>query len=820
MIIFYFFLAIAIGIVIGYFTFLYKEKRKNKCPWVETFNAINDPIAILSPEGKVEQTNKAMQDFLNKTPNLIANKYCHELIHDKKEHIDGCPLQRSLKSLKREEMEIEINNKYLLISVDPIIKNNNIKHFVYIIKDVTEIKKIEIMLKEETRKFETLVDNLPGFIYRCNNDHNWTMQYISQGCEVITGYKPEELILNVKLSFNDIIAPEYKEYLWNKWQDVLSRKGTFEDEYEIISKFGQRRWVWERGRGIFDEKGNLLFLEGFITDITEKKKIFNELLESEKKFRSLSETTTAAIFIYQENKFVFLNSACTNLTGYSNEELLNMNFWDLVHPDHQELVKERGQKRLSGEPQPTTYDFKIVRKDGEIRWVKFSGANISQYKGKPAAIATAFDITEMVDAQNKLQEIISQLEENERQLKVQNEEYISINEELKQTNQRIQRLNEELIKAKEKAEESDRLKSTFLNNISHEIRTPLNAILGFTELLQKRIQNDEKSIQYINIVQSSGKHLLNVITNIINTATIEAGEEKVHLEKIYLNKLIETVIQSLKPLLANKDVEIIFNRLDEKQAYILSDETKLNQIFINLINNAIKYTEKGKIEISVKIESELIKISIKDTGIGINKEVLPFIFERFIQVGDITKKHSASGMGLGLSIVKSYVNLMGGKISVHSELGKGTEFTIELPYLPLNIKSENLEKQTNIELNSERKTILVVEDITDNAELIKEYLLPYNFKLLFANNGIKAIELVKNNPDLNFVLLDIKMPEMDGYEVCKNIFKINPNLIIIGITAYNNEEETNKMKLYGMKAVLTKPLSKNVLIETLKKFII
>ncbi|MCX7861645.1 MAG: PAS domain S-box protein [Bacteroidales bacterium] len=820
MIILFLFLSFLLGIFLGFLFRFYISKIRNESIWKEIFENVSEPISILNNDGRIIAVNQSMQKFLGKTVDEIKGKYCHTLIHNNKEHIDGCVLIKSKHSLQREEMELEKDGRIYFIAVDPVIKKGKIKYFFHLIKDITLIKQIEFNMKEEKRKYETLVDNLPGFVYRCANDKNWTMQYISQGCELVTGYKSNEFINNAVISFNDIIVPKYQEYLWNKWQKVLANKETFEDEYEIITKNGEIRWVWERGRGIYDSSGNLLFLEGFITDITDRKNILNALLESEEKFRNLANTTSAAIFIYQDNKFVFLNQATEKITGFTQEELFTMNFWDVVHPDHREMVKERGQRRLAGEPMPNTYEFKILRKDGEERWIKFSGAFISQYQGKPAAIATAFDITDMIDAQNKLQEFIAQLEESERQLKVQNEEYISINEELTQTNQRIQRLNEELVKAKEKAEASDRLKSTFLNNISHEIRTPLNAILGFTDLLAKRIYNDEKALQYIEIVQASGKHLLSVITNIINTATIEAGEERVHYHKVNINQLTETVIKSLKPLLAKKRVEIIFQRISEDKSWVLLDETKINQVLINLINNAIKFTERGTITVSINLDTDKLKIVVKDTGIGIAEDVLPYIFERFIQVGDVLKKHPSSGMGLGLSIVKSYVKLMGGEIEVKSEVGMGSEFIVWLPYMPVELISDEKGKERTISYHiPSGKKILIVEDISDNAHLIREYLFPYNLQLLFASNGREAIELVKNNPDIDVILMDIKMPEMNGYEACKHIASIVPNIIVIGLTAFSQEEEKEKMQECGMKTQLTKPITKDDLLKVLEKYL-
>ncbi len=494
--------------------------------WNETFDSISDSIAILDEEGRILKANAVMKRMFGSN---IESKPCYNVIHKTEDHIQSCPLLRSKNTGVREEMILSFNDKVYSVSVDPIfVSNTRRNYFIHIIKDVTLFKQIQKEMEEEKRKYETLVNNLPGFVYRCANDKNWTMQFISDGCFAVTGYTPEEFIGNKVIAFNEIIDPKYQDYLWKKWQNVLKNKETFEDEYEIITKSGERKWVWERGQGVFDKSGNLLFLEGFITDITNKALLFNALQESEEKFKALTNSTTASIFIYQGEKLVYVNPATEVLTEYTQEELLNMRFWDLVHPDYQELVKERGLQRLQGKQVPTTYDFKIITKSGKEKWIKFSAGFMTQFKGMPAAIGTAIDITDIIEFQNKLHETIAQLELSEHQLKQQNEEYYALNEELTLNNQRIQKLNEELIKAKEKAEESDRLKTSFLNNISHEIRTPLNAILGFADLIYKKDLPQEKIRHYINLIQVSGKHLLNVITNIVNVATIEAGTEKLY----------------------------------------------------------------------------------------------------------------------------------------------------------------------------------------------------------------------------------------------------------------------------------------------------
>jgi len=822
----YFFLVVSfiIGLLFGAgILFYYFKKRKclkqESENWQETFDAMIDPIAILDIDGKILQANKAMHIFKTEYHNKITNFYCFELIHHAKDHIEGCPLIRSKSSHQREEMELKIDNKIYLVSVDPIFYQNKITRFVHIIKDITHLKKLQFEMVEEKRKFETLVNNLPGFVYRCANDKDWTMAYISEGCYAITGYTPDDFINNKTLSFNDVIAEEHRDLLWENWQKKIAKREHYEGEYEIVKKSGERRWVCERGQGVFDEKGNLLFLEGFITDITDKNIIFNALQESEEKFKALSDSTTAAIFIYQNDKFIYCNPATTELTGYTAEELLNINFWDVVHPDYRELVKERGRMRLKGIPQPPNYDFKIICKNGEQRWIKFSAGYLTNYKGKPAAIGTAIDITDLIDIQSKLQETIAQLEEGERLLKQQNEEYQSLNEELTQNNQHILKLNEELVRAKNKAEASDRLKTSFLNNISHEIRTPLNAILGFTDLLSKRNVSAEKTTQYLSIIKASGNHLLNVITNIINIATIEAGEEKLYYQKTDINQLIQHIIQSLSPLISNKKIDIQLTEwLPDDKKWILTDETKLQQIVSNLLTNAIKYTEEGYIHLKVKQQDQQLILNVKDTGIGIDESLQPYIFERFMQVDQITKKHPHSGMGLGLSLVKSYVTLMGGTISLNSKVGVGSEFNIILPYLPIENKDDQIIEDRVF--NIPNKKILLAEDTQTNIDLIKEILAPYPVSLIISMDGIDAIQKMKEHPDIALILMDIKMPAMDGYQACKEIKKIiSNNVPIIGLTAYANEYEFEKMRLCGMETYLTKPVNAIQLLSILEKYL-
>ena len=413
----------------------------------------------------------------------------------------------------------------------------------FTLNDITIRKQAEEKHRESERTLSTLISNLPGLAYRCNNDRDWTMTFISAGCQDLTGYCPEDFIDNKTISYNDIIHKDFQDYIWQRWQDTFTGPdptGPVEAEYPIVTASGEIRWVWERGRGIFSSTGELLFLEGFITDITQRKEIEQVL---------------------QQNEFL---------------------------------------------------------------------------------------------------------------LKQQNEEYLVLNEELTQT-------NAELTAAKEKAEESDRLKSAFLANLSHEIRTPLNAIIGFTSLLKRENLTAEKRDSFVDITIKSGTHLLSIINDIIEISKIDAKIINPHITPVDINLLIKDLHSVFK--VSIPPVKKIELRLNKSQSVanltVETDEVKLRQILSNLLTNAIKFTDTGYIEFGYKVADE-IEFYVKDTGIGIDEQHHALIFERFRQVENDANTIPA-GSGLGLAICKAYVEMLGGTINVQSKVGEGSCFTFTIP---------------------------------------------------------------------------------------------------------------------------------------------
>lgn len=902
-------------------------------------------------------------------------------------------------------------------------------------RDITHEKKVQLELIEQERRFQTLINNVQGFAYRCKNDKDWTMEYISGKCEQITGYYPNELVGNNLLAFNDLIHEKYHDYLWNKWQKVLKTKDIFTDEYEIITKSGEVRWVWEQGCGIYNEKNEVIAIEGFIMEITDKKiaekvvreseqkykiladltmdsasvakiypngiierewlndsllkeyglapedidtlpkwasyildedkqkfieasqkmmgggnisiefrlntpklgirwirntvisaidkgegclkvysavnditnsketeriilEINQELKSSEKKFRDVTESIASAVFIYQNDYFVYVNKGFEEISGYSYDEAIRLNFWDFVHPDYKQMIMDRGRRRLKGEDIPNRYEFKIIRKDGEERWIDFTAGKI-EFNGSIAALGTAFDITEKKYSEEKIRKLSRAVEqssvsivitdpdgkieyinpkfeqvtgytldevigENPRILKSghANEKlykelwttissgkewrgelynkkkdgsfywenviispiinntgiithYVSIKEDITD----LKNLMNELIISKEKAEESERLKSAFLANMSHEIRTPMNAIMGFAELLSYDDISKSEKKEFSEIINKRSNDLLRIIDDILDISKIEAGVMKIYKTSGNINEVLDEVFQIYKYQnnnLINDNVEIrLSKKLEHQSSHVIADFSRIKQVVTNLINNSLKFTNKGFVEFGVELKNDNILFFVKDTGAGIEKEKQNFIFQRFSQVHE-NKAFAMKGTGLGLSICKGLVNIMNGKIWFESVVGKGTSFYFTIPYIISNITDTNI---TKIDNNLESIEILVVEDDEANNKLLTYILNSFKAIVYSSQSGKDALEKIRINPLIKIVLLDIGLPDINGYELAKEIKTLNNNTKIIVQTAFADEESKINFENSVCDFFITKPIIKDVLVSKIKELL-
>jgi signal transduction histidine kinase len=371
--------------------------------------------------------------------------------------------------------------------------------------------------------------------------------------------------------------------------------------------------------------------------------------------------------------------------------------------------------------------------------------------------------------------------------------------------------------SKEKAEESDRLKSSFLANLSHEIRTPMNAIVGFSDLLNEPNLGDQSKQEYLKIIKSCGTNLVSIIEDLIEMSKIDAKQISPNFKGIDIDNCINELYETIKVTIP-KEKEIELQLVEFKspiQKNILTDEIKLKQVIVNLIANAIKFTEKGQITFGYQVneEEKTIEFTVKDTGLGIDKENLKVIFDRFRRIED-EFSIELSGLGLGLAISKAYVEMLGGTIKVSSQIKVGSVFTFTIPLkYDETSPSTNQIIQGNVFVKPTYKTILIAEDDNINFLLLKRILELKKHTVLRAVNGQQAVDMCKENSDIHLVFMDIKMPILNGFEAFKIIHSFNPNLPVIAQTAYSSTEDYERIIKLGFSGYISKPLDKSKIYE-------
>jgi signal transduction histidine kinase/CheY-like chemotaxis protein len=399
-------------------------------------------------------------------------------------------------------------------------------------------------------------------------------------------------------------------------------------------------------------------------------------------------------------------------------------------------------------------------------------------------------------------------------------EKILVQEANKNLEKTVEKRTKELVKAKEHAEESDRLKSAFLANMSHEIRTPMNGILGFAGLLKEPDLTGETQQEYIKIIEKSGDRMLNIINDIIDISKIEANLIEVDIRDSNLNEKMEFIYNFFKPQVEEKGMRLLLkNSLSSKEANIRTDNEKVYSILTNLVKNAIKYCKEGTIEFGCIKKDKTLEFYVKDTGIGIPKERQGAIFERFVQA-DITDKMARQGAGLGLSIAKAYVELLGGKIWVESEEGTGSTFYFTLPYNPEPGENQDLGKialRRDEMAQIKKLKIIIAEDDETSEKLVSITVNEFSREVIAARTGSEAVEFCRTNPDTDLILMDIQMPEMNGYEATRQIRQFNRDIVIIAQTAFGLTGDREKAIEAGCNDYIRKPVNKDELLSIIRK---
>lgn len=535
-----------------------------------------------------------------------------------------------------------------------------------------------------------------------------------------------------------------------------------------------------------------------------------ELLQSKKFTESIISNAQDGIFVIGlKGKFILVNDSFVRMTGYSRSDLLGKRLDEMFLADKQkgeETIEEIISKGIKG-----NYELEFVKKNGEKFPGVISAAYLNDTSDKPEAVViTVKDITEYKD-------ILSELTLHRDHLE----------ELVKKRTADLRNANKRLLIAKEKAEESDRLKSAFLSNMSHEIRTPMNAITGFAQLLKDPSTPKEATDQYVDIIINKGNLLLNIINDIIDISKVEAGKIEIiksgcNIDEMFLD--LYATFENVKKTGKKSHIDLRFVKPDiENDITIYTDPFRLKQILSNLIDNAIKFTERGYVEFgySVILEAKKprIRFYVRDSGIGIPEEKQKLVFNRFRQIED-SHTRRFGGTGLGLTISKKLVELLGGDLKVESHEGEGSTFFFTIPFKPVKITNHKIKPGMYKKENPDwkNKVVLIVEDNNSSFLLLKSYLEGSGVKILRADDGKKAVEMCENNPDIELVLMDIQLPVMDGYKATSLIKKVRKDLPVIAQTAHAMVEDIDDALKAGCDKHVSKPVNKEELLSVISEY--
>jgi PAS domain S-box-containing protein len=750
-------------------------------------HAVDQTLTYLSPQVKeilgysVDEAMVRWTDLTTDNPlNEKGLKITEKAI---KTGVAQSPFELELRHKSGKKVWVEVREA-------PLIENGKAIAIVGAIVDITDRKIAEFELKDSEERYRRLfestnvgigISTLSGDIIDANSALEKIFKF------------PKKEMLNLKIQslYQDI---NDRKFLLKNIKD----KGEIQN-FQIQMRTKSRKIIWVH---ISAQKFSLKYTDRLlfvVSDITKEKNAEFEVLKYEKRFRTYIESSPIAIFIVNEKgKYEYVNKAVEKLLGYDLSDIYNMSIPDIkIVTGNEDVLDDFKELKQNG--LITGNEVKYRAKDGTIIDVIIDAVKLS----KNQFLAFCTDVSKLKTA--------------EKEIKEKNEEYLSLNEEMQEYILKFQELNKELHFAKQKAEESDKLKSAFLANMSHELRTPLNGILGFATLMRKSDLHKELMLRYSKIIENSGKRLLNVVNDLFDISLIHSDQLKIEKDEFNVNELLDEIFVFYKTIKKDTVEELAFNLIkhSDQELILLNDKFRLHQIFKNLLDNAFKFTKKGFIEFGyMPIINNHLTFYVKDSGIGIPEEFLKTIFTSFKQVDDsITRDYD--GAGLGLAICSGVIERMGGEIWLESEPAKGTSFYFKLPINKKLIAKTKL-VHTNKSLLRD-KFILVVEDDDVSYEFLKFFLEDYGANdIVQLRSGENAIEFDKKN-NLDLIFMDIRLLGIDGYETTKQIRKNNKKVKIIAQTAYTLQNDREKSILAGCDEYVTKPINEIELVKIIKR---
>ena len=798
-----------------------KQLKESEQKYQNIFESTNDMILIHDFNGNILEFNKQAHEIHGYTNEEFKNLNLDDINTEESRKL----VKSRVEKLKKEGSDIfEVTHltkdgRYINVEVSAKTINYKGKPAINSIeRDVTDRKHThELILK-----LSAAVEQSSAIIAITDIEGN--LEYVNKKFCEVTGYSFEEAIgKNPRILKSGDKSVEFYKDLW----DTVKSGKTWEGEFLNKKKDGTLYYENASISPLKDDDGKIIRFVAIKEDVTEKKKIETENKINEGRFATLLEISNIVDYSINE----ILDNALEKIVNITNSEIgyiykysteskeLSLYNWSMFVINNCKSINPQTIYHID----KTGLWGNAIRQSKPIIVNNNTDNSINNGYPEDYSVLRNFMTIPVVYGNNIV--AVAGVA-NKPEGYTSSDVYIfTLLMQIVWRKVVQKNFEDEIIAEKEKAEQSDHLKSAFLANMSHEIRTPLNAIMGFSELLLNPNLVEDKRGKYANIIKDRGNDLLNLINDILDISKIESGLLDVKESHMDINQIMIEIIQSFR--LNNKidKQQIIMswdNDLSNTQSIIKTDPARIKQIVNNLVVNALKFTQHGEIKLGCRLQnSDTLLFFVKDTGIGIPKDKIDLIFTRFRQVKESLLIRESGGVGLGLSICKGILELMNGKIWVESDEGKGSTFHFTIPYKPIlgstvRTDSINESQKTN---NWENKTLLIVEDHQSNIEYLVELLSDTKIKYEVAYNGYSAIFTAQQNEEIDLILMDIGLPDIDGLEVTKRIREFNSEVVIIAQTAFATNDSKDRCIEAGCDDYISKPISQNKLFEIMKKYL-
>lgn len=679
-------------------------------------------------------------------------------------------------------------NRWVRAKGKPFYKNNEIAGVEGTFQNIDKEKRQELELSNVKSRMEKVLNTMNDVIWSISLP-DFKLDYVTKSIENLLGYTKDDFVSN-DWEWKQLFFPEEQHCIGQIISDIISNH-SYEITHRMQAKDGTTKFVKHKGKVVFNDNKQPIRIDGMAFDLTneyasnQKDSNWQEQLKrQEEQYRNiLTNMRVGLLEIDREDVITFVNKSFCDMSGYELDEIVNRPVTEVFKDNQLKVINKANYFRTNGESGYNEVAF--TTKGGQQRWWSVSGS--PQYNDKGDVIGSIGAFLDITNQKNLIKELET---------------------------------------SKKSAESEVSIKEQFLANISHEIRTPLNIIIGAIRLL-KSLGVNNKQLEYIHQADASSKHLLAIINNVLDMAKISSGKLSIQPRPFYSRSLVDNVKSIF--MLKAKEKELAFNiNVDDNLANKLQgDDVRLRQILINLLGNAIKFTEKGEISLSLKVENvepnrQKLFFEVSDTGIGMSPEFIDKVFEQFSQE-ESSSTRSYGGTGLGMAISKDLVEKMGGEIFVKSEKGKGTSisFNVTLP----TVAEEEVKPQKAIQPAAQKsesatsnKKILLVDDNQMNRFIARETLKPLQADIDEADNGKKACEMVEKTA-YDLILMDIQMPEMDGIEAIQIMREMGVDTPIIALTANSFKEDIEKYAAAGFTDYITKPYDEVELIKTISVYL-